>query len=180
MTVSEPLKSHFIEKMHLLQGAWHRTTKSRADLIWILCGHLRPPPQREGVISFGPYRWPPSAPQQKAGVLSFAPYVAIMGPDAPPSVHSYRSDCRTVGTDPPKRVYIPLGRDTGCRTNAVQAPHTASRPNNPDGPSRSHTDMSPGHGGPIGEVYPILSVLTVALLAQALLTAILLRLRYEA
>ena len=87
------------------------TPKSRVDMIWILCGHLRPPPQREGVISFGPYRWPPSAPQQKAGVLSFAPYVAILGPDGPPSFHSYRSDCRTVGTDPPNRGYIPpLGR----------------------------------------------------------------------
>ena len=112
MTLSEALKSHFIEKMHLLQGAWHRTTKSRDYLIWILCGHLRPPPQRPGVISFGPYRWPPSAPT-KAGVLSFTPYVAILGPDGPPSGHSYRSDCRNVGADPPKSGYTiitPLGR----------------------------------------------------------------------
>ena len=59
------------------------------------------------MISFGPYMWPPSAPQQTAGVLSFAPYVAILGPNGPPSVHSYKSDCRTVGTDPPNRGYIP-------------------------------------------------------------------------
>jgi len=39
VTLSEALKSHFIEKMHLLQGAWHRTTK----------------PQKAAVISFGPY-----------------------------------------------------------------------------------------------------------------------------
>ena len=38
--VSEHLKSHFIEKMHPLQGP---------------CGHRRPAPQRAGVISFRSY-----------------------------------------------------------------------------------------------------------------------------
>ena len=33
VAVSEAFKSHFIEQMHLLQGAWHRTPKSRADFI---------------------------------------------------------------------------------------------------------------------------------------------------
>ena len=67
MIVSEHLKSRFIEKMHPLQGP---------------CGHLRPAPQRAGVISFrsyvatfGPHKgkrlsrldpmWPPFAPTPK-------------------------------------------------------------------------------------------------------------------
>ena len=83
MTVSEARKSHFIEKSHLLQGFDVTTIKltkthsmaqtsihcsageipafpspspkSRVDMIWILCGHLRPQHQRPRVISFGHY-----------------------------------------------------------------------------------------------------------------------------
>ena len=117
---------------------------------------------------------------KKQGCCHLLPMLRSWARTAPPSVHSYKSDCRTVGTDPPNRGYIPLGRDTGCRTNAVQTPHTAWRPNNPDGPSCRHTDMPPRCGGPIGEVYPILSVLTVVLFAQVLLRTILPRFDCEA
>ena len=83
VAVSEARKSHFIEKSHLLQGFDVTTIKltkthsmaqtsihcsageipafpspspkSRVDMIWILCGHLRSPHQRPRVISFGPY-----------------------------------------------------------------------------------------------------------------------------
>ena len=84
--------------------------KSRGELIYIICGHPRPAPRtpmRKGnlirtlqVATCGPHN-------KKQGCCHLLPMLPAWAPRVPQSFHSYRSDCRTVGTDPPNRGYIP-------------------------------------------------------------------------
>ena len=57
-------------------------------------------------------------------------------------------------------------RNTECHTTAVKAPYTSSRLK---GSLCSHTKFPPGHGGQIGNVYPVCtsSIMTVAIVAKS-------------
>ena len=45
----------FLENSLSVRGVCGPHHKNMSDLIWTLCGHLRPPLERAGMISFGSY-----------------------------------------------------------------------------------------------------------------------------
>ena len=113
VAVSEARKSHFIEKSHLLQGFDVTTIKltkthSMAQTsIPCSAGELLPAAQREGVISFGPYRWPPSAPTTKSRDAVSCSLCCHLGPRRSPHRFTPIDMTAVLWGGPIKKVYSP-------------------------------------------------------------------------
>ena len=103
--------------MHLLQEfdiPTQKLTKTHSmaqTSIPCSAGELLPAAQREGVISFGPYRWPPSAPTTKSRDAVSCSLCCHLGPRRSP--HRFTPIDMTAvlwGGTHQKGVFPPLGR----------------------------------------------------------------------
>ena len=136
MIVSEHLKSHFIEKMHALQGplfghlrpASQRTgvisftsnvvtfgthPKSRGELIYIICGHPRPAPRtpmRKGNLIRTLQVATCGPHNKKQGCCHLLPMLPAWAPRVPHPFTPIGLTAVLWGVDPSKRGIPPLGR----------------------------------------------------------------------